>query len=62
MSTDIDWSLYESGPFCRHWSDPSDCEEKCATCGHLCREHVYGTDSECMENGCGCEKFVEAKS
>jgi hypothetical protein len=30
---------YDTGPFCQHWSDPSDCEEKCARCGLECRRH-----------------------
>jgi hypothetical protein len=29
----------DSGPFCRHWSDPSDCELKCNNCGHWCGQH-----------------------
>ena len=24
---------YESGPFCRHYGDPGECEEVCAKCG-----------------------------
>lgn len=24
---DKDWANYESGPFCRHWSDPGSCDE-----------------------------------
>jgi hypothetical protein len=27
-SEDTDWSQYDSGPFCEHWSDP----ESCTTC------------------------------
>ena len=45
---------YESGPFCMHWSDPSDCTEKC-TCGHDCRDHHYGMDCK----WCDCENFKE---
>ena len=37
-----DWENYESGPFCRHWSDPADCDIKCAKCGHDCCHHGYG--------------------
>lgn len=42
MSEDDYDGDYESGPFCRHWADPSDCEVKCATCGHGCTMHGYG--------------------
>lgn len=45
----------ESGPFCRHWGDPSDCEEKCWWCGHRCNQH-WGTD-ECDEDGCDCQQW-----
>ena len=39
------WDDYESGPYCVHWDDPSDCEEKCAICGGECRFH-RGRDHE----------------
>jgi len=38
-----DWQDYESGPFCRHFGDPTDCDEKCARCGKTCASH----DDEC---------------
>lgn len=44
------WEDYDSGPFCEHWSDPSDCEEGCMSCGKLCREHDWDDDA--------CEEFV----
>lgn len=50
-----DWD-YETGPFCRHWSDPSDCYEMCK-CGHPCRRHLLYEDGNCDE--CDCEKFED---
>lgn len=49
---------YDSGPFCKHWSDPSDCDELCATCGHMCCRHGYSTE-ECYVDDCKCEQFVD---
>lgn len=47
-----------TGPFCRHYSHPLDCDEKCARCGHPCGRHHYGNEeSECFE--CGCEAWQE---
>ena len=43
----------DSGPFCRHWGDPSDCNEKCK-CGHKCCQHDY-IDNDCCI--CDCEQF-----
>lgn len=52
---ETDWSDYDSGPFCRHWSDPADCDERCARCNHRCGRHAFGDgDSECME----CEECL----
>lgn len=31
--TDDEWADYESGPYCQHWQDPSDCDYVCANCG-----------------------------
>ena len=53
-----DWENYESGPFCRHWYDPAECEEKCANCGHRCFSHGYGSDSGCNE--CDCQEWKDA--
>ncbi len=47
---------FDTGPFCRHFHDPSDCEKRC-TCGCACKRHGYGDDSECMD--CGCMKWEE---
>ena len=42
------WADFDSGPFCRHWvSPPGDCDEKCADCCHLCREHGDGACDVC---------------
>lgn len=57
-SEDTDREI-DSGPFCRHWGDPSDCEELCA-CGHTCAQHGRGERSDCYEDGCDCAAFVEA--
>jgi len=51
-----DWKD-DSGPFCQHWSDPSECEKICATCGHECRWHTMG--EKCRIEGCDCEKFMD---
>jgi hypothetical protein len=53
-----DWSDYESGPFCRHYSDPWDCDTPCGTCGHRCCKH----SDECEEEGCGCEEWTEIEA
>ncbi len=51
---------YDSGPFCRHWSDPIDCAELCAKCGHSCAKHSYGDgDTDCFEDDCDCQEWVE---
>ena len=55
---DDNWESYESGPFCPHWGDPSDCDEPCGTCGHPCSLHGSG---ECRSEECSCEGFVEPK-
>lgn len=52
---DRDYSTYDSGPFCRHWIDPSGCDQLCATCGHRCVMHNLGDgESGCEEDGCEC--------
>lgn len=52
---DSSWEGYESGPFCRHWSDPADCDTLCK-CGHQCCQHSAYTDA-CAE--CDCEEFCD---
>lgn len=54
-----DWENYDSGPFCRHYHDPSDCDLTCAKCGHRCPDHDY-TDGTCME--CDCPQWEERES
>lgn len=55
-----DWSDYETGPFCRHWGDPADCDIPCGECEHRCTQHG-ATDglSGCLEADCSCEAWVE---
>jgi hypothetical protein len=54
------WDDYESGPFCRHWSDPSDCDIACAGCGHSCTEHgASDGDRACMQPECNCGEWTE---
>lgn len=51
-----DWSDYNSGPFCRHYSDPYDCDTPCGSCGHPCCRHR----EECEDDGCACDTWTEA--
>jgi hypothetical protein len=30
---------YDTGPFCRHFGDPADCDIECLHCGHPCFAH-----------------------
>lgn len=53
-----EWSDYDSGPFCPHWSDPSECDEKCSVCDHECKDHFGG--DECRVEGCDCEGFTNS--
>jgi hypothetical protein len=39
IEEDEDEEVIDSGPFCRHWSDPVDCEHLCSACGHRCGMH-----------------------
>ena len=55
MSAGDCWDGYESGPFCRHWSDPADCEDLCALCSHPCGQHE---DDVCDTDGCDCRQWV----
>jgi len=58
MTTEYEYE-YETGPFCRHYSDPTDCKIACANCGCLCPNHDSAEGStEC--NNCGdCKAWVE---
>ena len=53
-----DWADYDSGPFCRHWGDPSDCEEKCGSCGHGCAWHWYDGNA-CHNLFCICTSWID---
>lgn len=58
MTNEQDFTDYESGPFCRHFSDPSDCEIECDRCGDRCGRHDAAEGStECNE--CECPAWVE---
>lgn len=50
---------YGTGPFCRHWLDPSDCYVNCANCGHGCSRHSYEQPTECTDIGCNCVMWIE---
>lgn len=55
---EVDWSGYESGPFCRHWGDPMDCDLDCA-CGHRCAQHELDEGrTNCTK--CDCIGYKEA--
>ncbi len=54
-----DWANYESGPFCRHWYDASDCDIVCATCGHRCIDHGFGDGAESSCQYCACQQWKE---
>lgn len=56
---DESWEGYESGPFCRHWGSPSDCDEVCV-CGHKCVEHDFASPGECGE--CDCKEWREVEA
>lgn len=59
-SEEPDWGDYQSGPFCRHWGDPIDCDEACARngCGHRCGAHDAAEGlTGCHE--CECEGWME---
>lgn len=52
---------YESGPFCRHFGDPSFCDDVCQGCGHGCSRHAaMDGDTECLEDACNCGAWIEA--
>jgi len=55
-----EWEEYETGPFCRHWADPNDCDELCKTCGHKCDEHNFDSyDAYCLIDTCNCKSWNE---
>ena len=60
---DDEWWDYDSGPFCWHWSDPADCDEKCARagCGHGCGQHAADDgEAGCFE--CDCPAWFEEEA
>lgn len=58
MSEEADpFENYETGPFCRHFSDPADCDIKCASCGHRCTQHDFESPGPCDE--CECKAWAE---
>ena len=60
--SDTDWTDYESGPFCRHWSSPSDCDELCGECQHRCTAHeMTEGESGCNETDCNCEEWSDER-
>jgi hypothetical protein len=60
MSTESDF--VDSGPFCRHWSDPTDCEIACANCTHLCGAHDQMEEGSCSADACECPGWKEPPS
>lgn len=50
----------DTGPYCRHFRDPADCDEKCLRCNHECHEHEQnGLDDKCNHDGCECPDWKE---
>jgi hypothetical protein len=54
---DIDYD-YDSGPFCRHWRDPADCNLLCKVCRHFCWQHSWYVNN-CNVEGCSCEEYKD---
>lgn len=54
-----EWESYSSGPFCRHWGDPGDCDTACTTCDHACHNHIWDM---CDVEDCKCEEFTDEDS
>lgn len=48
----------DSGPFCRHYHSPIDCQEICDRCCHRCPRHYE--DLGCDALYCDCPGWVEA--
>lgn len=61
MSDDEVEEEYHSGPYCRHYGDPGNCDETCAAvgCGHSCSAHGLG-DEACSMPDCSCEMWTES--
>lgn len=59
MSDEDRWDNYESGPFCRHWSDPESCEQcntGCKDCYHSGLVHDWA-DGSCSL--CKCKEWKD---
>jgi hypothetical protein len=64
---DSDREPPESGPYCRHYRDPADCDITCVRCGHPCCLHEQPDgdgDGACRgephaDDECPCEAWVE---
>jgi hypothetical protein len=41
------WDEADSGPFCNHYNDPSDCCTPCLNCGVMCKFH--NSDEACND-------------
>lgn len=54
---DFECDPYPSGPYCRHWLAPDDCEKVCATCGHRCEYHTG--DTYCNFEECTCDGWEQ---
>jgi len=61
MAVEDDGDFFDTGPFCRHFHDPTDCPEVCEACGHKCSEHDYIDMSPCLVDGCTCRAWKENK-
>lgn len=61
MSVDDDHEV-ESGPFCRHYGDPADCDHECQICGHTCSQHVQDDFGYCRVDECECQEWREKDS
>ena len=55
------WENFDSGPYCRHWDDPDNCDIRCKTCGHRCPGHGFADDPGChwYNESCNCKGWVE---
>jgi hypothetical protein len=54
------WENFETGPFCRHWESPGDCQRNCAGCGHGCTDHALPeSKSNCEVEGCACKQWTD---
>lgn len=61
MAYDDEQQEWDSGPYCRHWGDPIDCDKICV-CGHECCKHNWYIEGciECEKAGRTCVEFKDA--